>query len=485
MLSIEPVLLTVSVLLVLAVVASKTSGRLGVPALLVFLIIGMLAGSEGPGGIHFDDPKAAQAVGVIALACILFAGGLDTEWRAVRPQAWRGLSLSTVGVAATTGALGGFLHHALGYTWLEGLLLGAIVSSTDAAAVFAVLRSRNVSLQGGLKPLLELESGSNDPMAVFLTIAAIHLTQEPSASLGDVVRMFGVQMPLGAVLGYGIGKGMVVLVNRIRLEYEGLYPVMTLALVLFAYSAATQIGGNGFLTVYVAGLVMGSGDFIHKRSLVRFHDGLAWLMQITMFVTLGLLVFPSRLLSVTDDGLLMAGFLMLVARPVGVFLSLFFAGMGLKEKAFVAWVGLRGAVPIVLATFPLVAGVPRADHFFNLVFFVVLASVLLQGTSIPSVARWLGLDAPLDQGRALLGTLMTGGLREDLVEMRLPDSSPAAGKQLVDLGCPEGTLVALMRRGGETIVPTGATVLRAGDTVLLVGNREGIDQMRTILGTGW
>ncbi len=279
---IEYILLGVAVLLLLSVIASQATGRLGVPALLLFLVIGMLAGSDGPGGIYFDDPWLAQSLGVAALAFILFSGGLDTRWEDVRPVLWKGVALSTLGVFITAILVGWFATTALDFSWLEGLLLGAVVSSTDAAAVFSVLRSRNVSLKGQLKPLLELESGSNDPMAVYLTIGFIQLLSQPAASMMDLIPLFLQQMTLGAAFGYGIGKAMVWIVNRVRLEYEGLYPVLTVSLVLLDYGATSALGGNGFLAVYLAGLVMGPSDFIHKRSLMRFHDGLAWLMQIAM-----------------------------------------------------------------------------------------------------------------------------------------------------------------------------------------------------------
>lgn len=395
MISIEYILLGASILLLLSIIASKVFGRLGIPALLLFLLIGMLAGSEGPGGIYFDDPWIAQSLGIFALAFILFAGGLDTNWADVRPVLWRGLALSTLGVFITALLVGWFATAVFGFSLLEGLLLGAVVSSTDAAAVFSVLRSKKVSLKGQLKPLLELESGSNDPIAVFLTIGFITLLVNARASVVDLIPMFVQQMVLGAVLGYGIGKGMTLTINHLRLEYEGLYPVLTISLVLLTYGAAALLGGNGFLAVYLAGLIMGNSRFIHKKSLMQFHEGLAWLMQITMFLTLGILVFPSHLVPIAVVGLLVSVFLIFIARPASVFVTLALTKMSFREKAMISWVGLRGAVPIILATFPLLAGIPKAEMIFNLVFFIVLASALLQGTSIPLVARWLRVDAPI------------------------------------------------------------------------------------------
>lgn len=468
MASLEQLLLGTALLLVLSVVASKTAGRLGVPALVVFLLIGMLAGVDGPGGIAFDDFRLAQNVGVVALAFILFAGGLDTDWKAVRPVVGPGLLLSTAGVLLTAGLVAGFAVVALGVPPAEGFLLGAIISSTDAAAVFAVMRSRGVSLKPPLKPLIEFESGSNDPMAVFLTVGMIGYLTTPGTSLTAFVPRFLLQMGLGALGGFAIGKLVPVLINRLRLEYEGLYPVFTLATVLLTYSATALAGGNGFLAVYVAGVVLSGSDFLHKRSLNRYHDGIAWLMQITMFVVLGLLVYPSRLPAVAGRGLLVSGFLILVARPVAVFLTLGLTRLNWRKKAMVSWVGLRGSVPIILATFPLVAGVPDAGLLFHLVFFIVLTSVVLQATSIPAVARLLRVDAPLRErvGYPIEFT-PSGNFRSDLVEVPIEEGSALAGRTIVEAALPQGALIVIVSRGTDFIVPRGGTVLEAGDTLLM------------------
>lgn len=476
-------LLGLAVILLVSVLASKVSDRFGVPALVLFLALGMLAGSDGPGGIYFDDAAVAQFLGAAALALILFAGGLDTGWRDVRPVLGYGLTLATLGVLLTAAAFGVFAHFFLGLSLLEGLLLGSIVSSTDAAAVFSVLRSRNVSLKGQLKPLLELESGSNDPMAALLTVGFVQVLTQPDLSPAGLLLLFGLQMPLGAAVGLAAGKGIVLLVNRLNLGYEGLYPVLTLALVLLTYSLTNLIGGNGFLAVYLAGILVGNHDFLHKRSLLRFHDGMAWLMQIAMFLTLGLLVFPSRLVPVIGPGLLAAAWLMLVARPLSVFACLLPTRLSLREKVFVSWVGLRGAVPIVLATFPLLAKASHADFMFNMVFFVVLASVLVQGTSIPLVARWLGLDAPLVPQRIFpLEYNPTAGLKSELRELGIPADSPAVGKSLVALRLPAEALVVLIARGNEYLVPSGGTTLAAGDTLLVLADGEVFSRVRAQVG---
>lgn len=469
-------------LLLVSIAASKASGRLGVPALVIFMIIGMLAGSEGPGKIYFDNFWQAQSLGVVALALILFAGGLDTEWKSVKPVLGKALILSTLGVLVTAGLVGWFASTVLGVSMLEGLLLGAIVSSTDAAAVFAVMRSRSVSLKGELKPLLELESGSNDPMAVFLTVGIIGLLSRPGSSMLELLPAFLLQMSIGAVAGYVLGRLAILLLNRINLEYEGLYPVLSMAYVLFGYAATTLIGGNGFLAVYIAGLVMGNMPFIHKRSIMRFHDGLAWLMQIAMFVALGLLVFPSQLLPVLGAGLLVSVFLMFVARPISVFVLLHFTKMSIPEKTMVSWVGLRGSVPIILATFPLLAGVPNADKIFNLVFFIVMTSVILQGTSIPIVSKWLGVYKPLDEKVAYpLEFNPMGDLKSDLVEIAVLSNSQAVGKPIVELGIPAGALIVMLRRSQEFIVPNGGTVLLAGDTLLMLAQKDDLPEVERIV----
>jgi cell volume regulation protein A len=466
-----------AVLLLASVFASRASSRIGVPALLLFLAIGMLAGSDGPGGIPFDNPPLAQALGVVALAFILFGGGFDTHWDDVRPVVGPSLALATLGVLITAGLTGVVASRLLGVPLLQGLLLGAIVSSTDAAAVFAVLRSGNAGLPSRLRSLLELESGSNDPMAVFLTVGLIGLVQNAGETPARLLVAFVQQMTIGAAAGYLLGHGGALAVNRARLEYEGLYPVLTVALVLFTYGTTDAIGGNPFLAVYIAGIVMRRADLIHKRSLVRFHDALAWLMQIVMFLTLGLQVFPSKLAAVALSGTAIALFLMLVARPLAVFGILPFGGFAIREQALVAWVGLRGAVPIVLATFPLVAGLPVAEEFFHLVFFIVLLSTLVQGTSIPLVARLLRLStSDSERERDPLDLVATGD--RELLDVHVTGATSVAGQRVLDLRLPAGTLLVLVERGGQSLVPSGGTVVQAGDRLVVLTSRASSAELR-------
>jgi potassium/hydrogen antiporter len=480
--TIENLLLIAAILLLLSIIASKASGRLGIPALLLFLLIGMLAGSEGPGGIYFDDPRLAQFMGVIALAYILFDGGLSTEWHIIRPVFSKGLALSTLGVLITAVSVGLFATLVLDFSLLEGMLLGSIISSTDAAAVFSILRSREVQLKGQLEPLLELESGSNDPMAVFLTIGLTQLIISPAGSLLDLGPLFIRQMLLGAALGYVFGRLTATFVSRVNLDYQGLYPVLTIALVMLTYGATASLGGNGFLAVYLAGLIMRKNDFLHRRSIMRFHDGLAWLMQISMFLVLGLLVFPSELIPVIGTGLFLSAFLILVARPLSIFLSLLPAKLNVNEKLMVSWVGLRGAAPIILATFPLVAGVSHSDTIFNLVFFIVLTSVLIQGTLIIPVARLFkvyGHSQPA-RPRYPLEFIPTASPDSGLVNLEISAASGVAGKKIVDLHLPDTALVVLVNKQDKFVIPSGGTVLEAGDRMMVLADQESIAAVQSI-----
>jgi cell volume regulation protein A len=483
MLLIDYLLLAVSILLLLSIAASKASGWLGVPALLLFLAIGMLAGSDGPGGVYFDSPWLAQYLGIVALIFILFDGGLQTKWDSVKAVLWKGLTLSTLGVIITAALVGWLASYFLGFSLLEAMLLGAIVSSTDAAAVFMVLRSRQVSLKGDLKPLLELESGSNDPMAIFLTVILTgYLVGEHPFAL-NIIPAFAQQMALGAVLGYLAGKAIVRIINRIKLEYEGLYPVLTISLVMMVYGLATLLGGNGFLAAYMAGITLGNESFVYKRMLLRIHDSMAWLMQIAMFLTLGLLVFPKQLIPIAGEGLLLAFVLMFLARPVSVFICLISSGLTIREKMLISWVGLRGAVPIILATFPLLAGISQADRIFNFVFFIVLTSALVQGSTISLVARLLGLDAP--QRKALdFGIHCPPGisLRDRLIELPITEDAAVAGKQIVDLRLPQDIFIAMIKRDDSFIIPTGGTILQSGDELFLLSESDNAEYLNNLRG---
>ncbi|HHX44554.1 MAG TPA: potassium/proton antiporter [Chloroflexi bacterium] len=479
----EYIVIGVAALILLGVLASKISDRIGVPALLLFLVLGMLAGSEGIGGIEFSDPGLMQIISVVALALILFSGGLDTDWSIVREVAPESWTLATVGVFLTALVLAVIASYVFNISFLEGMLMASIMSSTDAAAVFAILRSRNVSLKHPLKPLLELESGSNDPMAVLLTVGCIELLLEPSASVWVMVLSLVRQMVLGAIVGYLMGRVVVWLINHLDLGYDGLYPVLSTALVLITYSITAFLGGSGYLAVYLAGIVIASRRFVHRRSLLSFHDGLAWLSQIVLFVSLGLLVFPSQLVPIAGRAMVVALALIVVARPVVVYVLLAPSRLNLKEKTLIAWVGLRGAVPVVLGIFPLVAGVPNAALYFNVVFFVVIVSALLQGATIPIVARWLGVDAPFKPRRELpLEYVPVKGLKSELHELVVPAGTPAVGSPVVSLELPPGFQIVLVGRGDEYIVSNGRTVIREGDRLLVLAEEDMLRDVQPRLG---
>jgi cell volume regulation protein A len=480
--AIEPYVIGIALLLILSVLANKATGRLGVPALLVFLLMGMLTGSEGIGGIDFDNPFYASGLGIVSLSLILFSGGLDTRWSEIRPIVKPGIALVTLGIFITCVLTGWFAMLVLGLNWKEGALLGAIVSSTDATAVFTVLRAKNVHLKAGLKPILELESGSNDPIAVLLTLGLIQLITQPSISSASLIPNFFQQVIIGGAVGYFAGKGIASLLNQVKLEFEGLYPVLSVALVLMTFGSTQWLGGSGFLAIYLTGLTLGTKNFIHKKSLTLFHDGISWLSTILMFLTLGLLVFPSRLVAVIPQGLLLSAFLILVARPIAVFISLYGSQFGIREKALISWVGLRGSAPIILATFPLLAGIEKADLIFNVVFFIVLTSVLIQGTSIPLVARALRVDAPArPKFRYPIEYVPSGNMKSDLVEVEVPIASPAIGKSILELHLPKEVLVVLIQRNGNIIVPKGSTRIESEDSMLVLADPENLVATRKIL----
>lgn len=469
----ETILLWVAVLLFVSVISSKISDRFAVPVLLLFLAIGMLAGSEGIGGIYFDNAQMAKSIGIVALIFIIFSGGLDTNWKDSKSIVFPGILLSTVGVLLTAIITGFFAVYILKFSILEGLLLGSIVSSTDAAAVFAVLRSKRISLKKPLKPLLEFESGSNDPMAVFLTVGFISVLTIKGMGLASLLPRFVLDMGMGALVGYLMARAIVFLVKRLKLDYEGLYPVITIALVLFTYVIAVFLKGNGILAVYLAGLGLGQEEFPNKKFITKFHDGLAWICQIAMFITLGLLVFPSHLVPLIGAGLLITLFLMVVARPVSVILCLLPFNLSLPKKIMVSWVGLRGSVPIILATFPFTAGLPQADVYFNVVFFVVIASVFIQGTSIPIVSKMLKLDAPfMDRRPYPIEFEKVDGIDADLNDLIVPYNSEAIGKTIRDLNVPEKCLVMLISRNDKFVIPAGSTVIQGGDVLLVLANAE-------------
>ncbi|MEO8503508.1 MAG: potassium/proton antiporter [Acidobacteriota bacterium] len=475
-------LLSLGVLLAVSVWSSRFAGRLGVPVALLFLLVGVAAGSEGLGGIFFDNFSLSFRLGTLALVLILFDGGLNTPIHHVRPVLLPAAVLATLGVAITAMvvAVGG---RWLGLTWLQAGLLGAIVSSTDAAAVFSVLRTSGVRLRQRLSSTLELESGLNDPLAVILTIEFAGILLGERRSVWMIVGEVALELAIGAASGYVFGMAGRWLVRRARLSASGLYPVLTLGLALAAFGAPTFVHGSGFLSVYVAGIVFGAGRFPQRATLLRVHDGGAWLAQVGMFMLLGLQVVPSRLLAVSFEGIAITLVLGFIARPLAVALCLLPFKYSRREVLFLGWSGLRGAVPIVLATYPVLAGVPGAPRLFNLVFFVVVLSALVPGATVRWAARRLGLA--VDTGPAAAAPLEMNALIDldsDLLSFNLAPAAAASGVAIADLPLPEESGVIAVVRGRMLLAPKPETVLQAGDAVYLACRDEDQALMRLIFG---
>jgi cell volume regulation protein A len=468
-------LLTVGLLLGLSALFSRASARAGLPVFLLFLAMGMLAGSEGLGGIEFEGYGLSFRLGTLALVLILFDGGLNTSTAALRQGIRPAAVLATAGVAVTAGlvAVGARL---LGFPWPAAFLVGAVVSSTDAAAVFSVLRGSGVQLRRRLGTILELESGLNDPMAVVLTLVlteALAEGQAPGLSATGLLLQIPIELAVGAGVGVVAGLASRRLLRASRLPAGGLYPVLTLGLALLTFGAATVLHGSGFLAVYLAGMVLGNGDLPYRAALLSFHDAAAWCGQVMMFLVLGLLVFPSRLLQVSGTGLALALFLSLVARPVAVFLCLAPFRYPWRETAFVGWTGLRGAVPIILAIFPVLAGVEGAKPLFDIVFFVVVVSALVPGGTVGWTARRLGLteDRP-PPPRAVLEMSTVQPLDGDVLSFYIDPVLPVAHAALADIPFPPKSAAMLVVRGSELIAPRGDTVLLPGDHIHVFCRRE-------------
>ncbi|WP_079508164.1 potassium/proton antiporter [Mesobacillus jeotgali] len=475
-------ILFLAFLFIVGVLTTRFSTRLGVPSLIFFIMVGMVMGSDVLGIIYFDNAALTQKIGVIALVIILFEGGLQTNWKDVRPVIAPSLSLATVGVLITSGIVAIAAKMILGLDWLEAILFGAIVGSTDAAAVFAVLKDHNVSPKLGLT--LEAESGSNDPMAVFLTVAMIELITIPDASILKLIGDFFLQMGLGLILGIIFGRIAVKALNAINLDSSGLYPVFATAFALLTYGLTAFLNGSGLLAVYIAAIIVGNAEIAYRHSIFRFSEGFAWMMQILMFVILGLLVFPTELftLDILIQGLLISVILMLVARPVAVFISTIKMNFSQKERVFLSWAGLKGAVPIILATFPLLAGIEDSHQMFNVVFFVVLTSALIQGATIPKLADKLGLNGPKKTTpMQSLELVSLGKADAEMIEYEMESDSAIVGKTLMEIPFPEGTLVNAIIRDGKLTAPTGNTAILAGDFLYILSARKNKSQLKKLL----
>ena len=447
-------------LVLISILLSIPSRRIGMPLLLAFLLLGMLAGPQGPGGIELRDLESAYLVGSLALAVILFDGGLRTRAETFRVGLWPALSLATLGVILTAGVTGAVAYLVFDLDWMEALLVGAIVGSTDAAAVFALLHAQGLELKQRISATLEIESGANDPMAIFLTLALVQLLAAGATGLGPgVLVAFVQQMGLGLLAGWAGGRALLWLINHLPLP-PSLYPLLSLAGALLLFAVTNTAGGSGFLAIYLAGIVLGNHRLQGSQNIRRFHDGIAWLSQIGMFLMLGLLVTPSELLPIAPAALVVALGLILLARPLAVAVSLAPFRFPWREQGFIGWVGLRGAVPIILALFPLLADLPRAGLFFNVAFFVVLVSLIVQGWTLAPAARLLGLEIPSQPGRVRRLELdLPGQLDYELVAYALVKDSPALGEAVGSLTLPPGVGVAGLLRRGEALPQCEGAVL--------------------------
>lgn len=478
------IMLAGSFLLLISVFASKVTTRFGIPILLLFIGIGILTGSEGMGGIDFDDPHFTQVLGTISLIYILFSGGLSTLPHVLKPIWREGLTLASVGVVISALVMTVIIHFVTQWSWLLSSLLGAIVSSTDAPAVFGILRMQKVRLKSNVKALIEMESASNDPMAVVLTVLLIQLISDPEGLSGPMIlRNFFIQMSLGSLAGWFLGKAMVKIINWLNLDFEGLYPVLTLAGVLGIYSLTEFCGGNGFLSVYLAGFSMAGERFFSKKSLIVFHDGLAWLMQVAMFLTLGLLVNPSELMPIFATGLILAIGLIFLARPISVALCLLpFKNRSWREMWFISWGGLRGAVPIILATYLLVEKVPYAHEMFNIVFFIVIISMILQGFSIGPMGKFSQVH---DHGPVSHSSVEEPyehtNTENKFVEFEVNSESLLVGRAIMDLKLPEETLVVLIHRDHLDFIPRGSTIIEPFDRLVCVVHKNELSQFQRFL----
>ena len=473
------ILLIGSTLLFVSLIIGRTGYKLGIPVLLLFLIVGMIFGSDGV-GIQFHNAGEAQFIGTLSLCIILFAGGMDTKINDIRPIIPQGVILATVGVLLTTFITGYFIYWLIGSLYpsmaapLVGcLLLAAVMSSTDSASVFNILRSKSLNLKQNMRPLLELESGSNDPMAYMLTILLLQIIQSGDMSWGQILLSFFMQFSIGIIMGYVLGRIAVYIINHVCLMNNSLYQVILLTFLFFTFSITDLLNGNGYLAVYLAGLVIGNHRIVYKKNIANFFDGLAWLFQIIMFLSLGLLVNPKDLWGVAHIGLLIGIFLIFIARPLAVFLCLLpFRKMTLPGRIFVSWIGLRGAVPIIFATYPLLADIEGASQIFNIVFFITILSLLIQGTTVSGAARMLGLAHLAQEKPNEFDMELSEDIKSIVAEASVMPDLLTEGDRLQDLHFPQNTLVIMIKRYENYFVPNGQTRLLPGDKLLLLSDNE-------------
>lgn len=467
-----------ALVILICITSTKILYKFGVPILLIFIVLGMLFGSDGVVGIYFDNFELTKVLCSIGLIFIMFYGGFSTNWKMAKPVAIPSIFMSTFGVIITAGLTGLFCIYVFKTTLLEGLLMGAIVGSTDAAAVFAILRSQKLNLKGSLASILELESGSNDPCAYMLTIVLLGLIgNDGSNSVMSIVFMVLGQIIIGVVSAVILAKITIYLLRRVNFEIEGFYLISVTAISILSYALSEYLGGNGYLSVYIAGIMIGNSKIPHRKSMVQFFDGISWLMQIGLFFLLGLLSFPSQIPAVMFKGISVSLFMIIIARPIATFGILSWFKIPLKEQLFISWVGLRGAASMVFAIFAVTYGVPISNDVFHIIFFVALFSVAVQGTLIPKVAQVLGL---VDNESQVLKTF--NDYKEEkstkIIEIMIDEKSNCANKPIMDSNIPEEILIVMIKRNDEVIVPKGSTIINIGDTLVLTGsNFDNINEL--------
>ena len=456
-----------SLVLLISITSSKVLYKFGVPILLIFIGLGMLFGSDGIVGIYFSDYELTKEISSIALVIIMFYGGFGTKWSTAKSCAVSSILMSTLGVIITASLTGLFSHYVLGTTLLEGLLIGAVVASTDAASVFAILRSQKLNLKGSLAPLLEVESGSNDPIAYMATLSILLLMDNKGidALFPIVIK----QILFGILVGSLLAKFTIYLIRRVKFEIKGFYPIFILAIAILSYSLSEYLGGNGYLSVYMSGIILGNTSHLpYKKSLFQFFDCISWIMQITLFFMLGLLAFPSKLISIIGISVPISIFMIFVARPLATFIVLYPFKYSLKEKIFISWVGLRGAASIVFAIYATTYGVNMQYDIFHIVFFVALFSVSIQGTLLPKVAKKLNL---VDNSTLVLKTFndYASEIDRQIVEVIITSESKWVNKSIAEADISEDILIVMIKRRGKTILPKGTTIIENGDVLIITG----------------
>lgn len=475
----EGFLLIGSILLVVSIFVSKLSFKFGVPTLLLFLIVGMVFGSDGV-GIEFSNVKYAQAIGIVAMSIILFSGGMDTKFSDIKPVILPGMVLSTLGVVLTAVITGLFIFLlsksaiiSITFSLPISILIASTAASTDSASVFSILRGQNIGLKNNLRPMLELESGSNDPVAYIMTITMIGAVTSGDGLSWSLVVNFIIQLLVGALFGYLFGKLGVFIINKINLHNTSLYPILVLCLIFFTYPATYFLNGNGYLAVYIAGMVVGNHPLVKKMETTTFLDGLTWLFQIIMFLVLGLLVNPHELITIAPFAILVAIFMIVFSRPLTVLLALLpFKNIDFKSKMFISWVGLRGAVPILFATYPVISDVPNSHVIFNIVFFITIVSLIVQGTTIPFMAKKLDLDQEMEKVGNDFGIVFPEEIDSKLWDVEITENMLVNGHRLMDMQLPKGILVIMIKREDQYIIPNGDAKILVGDKLLLVSAPE-------------